>query len=76
MSLLRLYGASEVPFKASGHHKAYIMKYLSLGFTLKEVSQILDVNPSLVKAIDKQRLEFKFKDRAPEHYRLKRRVPA
>jgi transposase len=63
----------KIPFKASRHRitgylKAYIMKYLSQGYTLKEVSQILDVNPSVVKTIDKERLEFKFRGRAPEYY--------
>jgi len=63
----------KVPFKASGHRiigflKAYIIKYLSQGFTLKEVSQILEVNPSLVKAIDKQRLESLYGNKRPTYY--------
>lgn len=63
----------KIPFKATGHRitgylKAYIMKYLSQGYTLKEVSQILDVNPSLVKAIDKQRLEVLYGNKRPTYY--------
>ncbi len=63
----------EVPFKAEGHRITYplqksIISLLEKGFTLKDVSELLDVNPSLVKDIDKKRLESKFKDKPPECY--------
>ena len=62
-----------IPFKATGHRitghlKTYIIKYLGKGYTLKEVSDLLDVNPSLVKAIDRERLEFTFKGKTPQRY--------
>ena len=65
--------SQELPFKDPHHritkHLRYqIIKYLSMGLTLSEVSRLVHIHPLIVKEIDKRRLESLFPKGPPKTY--------
>jgi transposase len=63
----------EIPFKDPQHRitkhlRFFIEKRLAQGLTLKAVSLEFGVHPTIVKDIDKQRLERMFPTKRPDHY--------
>lgn len=62
-----------IPFKLSGHRitkhlAAYIIGFLKNGYTLKEVSQITGVHPSIIKELDRARLQKTYDQYKPSAY--------
>jgi len=65
--------SQEIPFRAASHRmtKAFMTlaaEYLSYGFTLSEVSKIMQIHPSIVKDIDTKRLQGMFPSVRPATY--------
>jgi transposase len=50
------------------HLHSLIVSYLNKGFTLKEISLLVDVHPSIVKSIDRQRLQALYAHQKPQRY--------
>lgn len=65
--------SQEIPFKdphhrITNHLRFQAIKYLSLGLTLTETSTLLHIHPSILKEIDKRRLEYLFPPGPPKTY--------